>query len=557
MAHRSFRSLMRWVAPVLALMIAATLFPAFAQSDVRTFPETGHTLRGSFRSFWEANNGLANFGLPLTEEYVGPNGRTSQWFERARFELTEQGGRAVVELGRLGVEITGGKVFPKVPPIENSADRRYIAETQHIIQYGFKQIWETRGDTRIFGYPISEEIDEILEDGEWRTVQYFERARFEYWPNLPPGERVLFSRLGSALVPRELTPPPGQAAPAPAPAPGGPPPAVPASVNASVTPQSGPPGTTFAFVAQGFEPGEQVGIWLTAPDQSTFGAGFQATADGQGSIASARIGLTADNSFADGLWSFNAQGVASKKQAIGYFRVARAAGRAGDPNKLGLIAHDGLLRKGNVQITPAAAPAGRTFILAAAGYSPGESVSAWVTGPDGKSTPIDGAAVTLDAKGVVTVAVLTGGLPDGIYTAVARGNSSAVESAAAFRLTSDYLAGPGTPRPANVSGSATPADATAGTVIQIRGQGLAANEELEFWITEPSGAYTLIGAKADSQGRLGYNPVFDLRVTNEYLSGVYGLHFRGRSSGRRVDIYFTVTGTSGNGTLGFLQAWGR
>jgi hypothetical protein len=527
MARRSLRI----YAGLVAFALATAFFPVAAQSDVRTFPETGHTLRGAFRSFWEVNNGLANFGLPITEEYVAPNGRTSQWFERARFELTEQGGRAVVELGRLGVEITGGKIFPKVPPIENTADKRYIPETQHIIQYGFKEIWETRGDVRIFGYPISEEIDEILEDGEWHTVQYFERARFEYWPNFEPGKRVLLSRLGSALAPRELLPPPGQGQPAPAPAPA---PSVPASVNATVTPQSGPPGTTFAFTAQGFEPGENVGIWLTAPDQSTFGADFQAEADGQGSIANARIGITTDGGFAEGIWSFNAQGVKSKRQAIGYFAITRAASSPGDPNRLGNIAHDGLTRKGNVFIEPVAAPAGTVFFFAASGYSAGESISAWVTGPDGKSTPVGDDEISLNNDGIVEVAVRTGGLPDGIYTAVAKGNNSGVESAAGFRLTRDYVAGPGTPRPANNNGSATPADATVGTVIQIRGQGLVPNEELETWITEPSGAYFLVpqARRADGQGRVGYDPVLDLRVLEEATSGVYGLHFRGRSSGR-------------------------
>jgi hypothetical protein len=96
-------------------------------------------------------------------------------------------------------------------------------------------------------------------------------------------------------------------------------------VNAVVTPNSGPPGTSFAFTATGFDPGERVGIWLTLPDQSTFGAKFQATADSTGSIVGAKIGITSDASFAAGIWSFNAQGVRSSKQAIGYFRISGAA----------------------------------------------------------------------------------------------------------------------------------------------------------------------------------------------------------------------------------------
>lgn len=549
MARRLPRMLIHWGAPLLVLVLAAAMFPAFAQSDVRTFPETGHTLRGLFRSFWEANNGLANFGYPITEEYVAANGRTTQWFERARFELTSQNGQAVVELGKLGVEFTGGKIFPKVPPIENTADRRYIPETQHIIQYGFKEIWETRGDVRIFGYPISEEIDEILEDGEWHTVQYFERARFEYWPKFPPGQRVLVSRLGSALAPRELTSPVGPPAPLPA---------VPPSVNATVTPQSGPPGTSFAFAAQGFNAGEKVGIWLTAPDQSTYGAGFQATADDQGSIAGERIGITTDNSFADGIWSFNAQGVESKKQAIGYFRIARVENRPGDPNRLGQIAHDGLPRVGNAMIYPVLAPAGRSFLLVAGGYNAGESISAWVTGPDGKSNALDGRLITLDDKGQVQVEVPSGGLPNGAYIAVARGDRSGVENAAGFRVSDEYVAGPGTARPGSVNGSATPPEAGRGATIQIRGQGLAAGEPLEYWVTDPSGAYTLVAnpPAADGQGRIGYEPPFNVEVNDQVLAGVYGVHFRGKNSGRRVDIYFTVSGTGGRGGLLLPNGWG-
>ncbi len=53
--------------------------------DRRFFPETGHSIGGRFREYWERNGGMAQFGLPLTEDVV-ENGRTVQWFERARFE---------------------------------------------------------------------------------------------------------------------------------------------------------------------------------------------------------------------------------------------------------------------------------------------------------------------------------------------------------------------------------------------------------------------------------------------------------------------------------------
>ncbi len=541
---------------VLAALVATALPGARAQTEVRYFPETGHTLRGQFRAFWEANGALANFGFPITEEYSGPNGRTTQYFERARFELNEVGGRAVVELGLLGIEVTEGRIFPKVPPIENTADQRYIPETQHIIQYGFKEIWETRGDVRIFGFPISEEIDEVLEDGEWHTVQYFERARFEYWPNFPPGQRVLISNLGRRLAPSDRVipvPPPGsgQPAPQPQPQPQPAPAPLPPSVNATVTPPEGPQGTTFSFDAFGFEAGENVGIWITAPDQSTFGADFQAVADGSGSIAAENTGIGTDSSFPEGIWSFNAQGVRSGRQAIGYFRITGVTAPTGDPNRLGQLIHDDLPRQGLSFILPVAAPPGAEFILIGGGFDVNENVVAWVTLPDNTSVAVGAERIVKDGT-VVQVLVPTAGLGEGNYTAVINGQSTGAIAAAAFRLTSDFVAGPGTPRPANVSGGVSPSEGPQGTTFQVRGGGLRPNELTELWITDPLGGYLLYPEpfQAEADGRIGYNPPFDLTATNEAAAGVYGIHFRGLESRARVDVYFTVTGPAGQGTPG-------
>jgi mono/diheme cytochrome c family protein len=76
-----------------------------ANTDTLTFfPQTGHTVTGGFKAFWEANGGLAIFGYPITEEYAGytEDGApaTMQDFERARFEYRD--GR--VELAALGLQ---------------------------------------------------------------------------------------------------------------------------------------------------------------------------------------------------------------------------------------------------------------------------------------------------------------------------------------------------------------------------------------------------------------------------------------------------------------------
>lgn len=558
-AHVSRRR--HWGVLALILALCFGFIPTSqAQSNVTYFPETGHYLGGVFRNFWESNGGVYLFGYPITPEYVSDTGLITQYFERARFELVDAGN---VQLGLLGVELTAGRTFPKVPPIEDTPDRRYIPQTQHIIQYGFKQIWEQHGEQRIFGFPISEEVSEVLQDGQWHTVQYFERARFEYWPEFPEGQRVLISHLGRMLAPANLTAPqPPNAAPQAPAAPATPPetgsapapvPPLPPNVNATVSPSSGPPGTIFSFNATGFEDGEKVGIWLTAPDHSTSDVGFQARANGDGTLEDEEIALTTDGTFSPGIWSFNAKGIDSEHEAIGYFRITTGAAvtaPVGNPEQLGIIVHDQLQVDGNAFIVPMAAPSGTQFVLLAEGYSAGETIEAWVTNPDGGSQPIDAAAIQMDASGVVQVQVSTASFGDGIYSVTARGTSSGVTNGAAFKVTSDYVAGPGTPRPANTNSSVTPQEGGLGVTFQIRGEGLSPNESLEFWVTEPTGAYTLFPGiiTADAQGRIGYEPPLDLTTTNEFAPGVYGIHFRGISSGTRVDAYFTYVVPGAPGT---------
>lgn len=52
---------------------------------IRYFTETGHGIGGGFRAFWENWGGLQTFGFPLSEEFVTPDGVTTQYFERAIF----------------------------------------------------------------------------------------------------------------------------------------------------------------------------------------------------------------------------------------------------------------------------------------------------------------------------------------------------------------------------------------------------------------------------------------------------------------------------------------
>jgi murein DD-endopeptidase MepM/ murein hydrolase activator NlpD len=158
--------------------------PTTADPDKVYFPETGHYLSPTFRIYWQRYGGLAQFGLPLTEEFQEQNpadGKTYtvQYFERNRFEYHPEfkGTFYEVLLGLLGRQSTTGRAFPDAPAFTSTPQRFYFPETHHSLSNGFRAYWEKYGGLPIYGYPISEEFTE----GGF-TVQYFERARFEYHP---------------------------------------------------------------------------------------------------------------------------------------------------------------------------------------------------------------------------------------------------------------------------------------------------------------------------------------------------------------------------------------
>ncbi len=85
------------------------------------FPETGHNLRNSFKTYWEQNGGLAIYGYPTSEEFneasTDGNIYITQWFERARFEYhpENKGTKYEVLLGLLGNQIVGDPNMPDAP----------------------------------------------------------------------------------------------------------------------------------------------------------------------------------------------------------------------------------------------------------------------------------------------------------------------------------------------------------------------------------------------------------------------------------------------------------
>lgn len=168
----------RWLGLLLVamLLLAATPLNVSATVPSRYFPETGHTVRGGFLQFFDANGGVTNFGYPITEEILD-NGLMVQYFQRARFEWHPQNpGQYQIQLGLLGQEIHGSP-DPAVAPLPAGpgASVRYFPETGHNVTNAFLQFWTTRGGLRIFGYPLTEAFTSA-----GVTYQWFQRARFEF-----------------------------------------------------------------------------------------------------------------------------------------------------------------------------------------------------------------------------------------------------------------------------------------------------------------------------------------------------------------------------------------
>lgn len=97
----------------------------------------------------------------------------------------------------------------RVPAFNSTADRLYFPETGHSLAYGFLTYWQQNGGLARFGYPKTEEFTEYDPlVGKSYTVQYFERARFEYHPEFAGTEfEVLLGHMGRwALAKRGIDP---------------------------------------------------------------------------------------------------------------------------------------------------------------------------------------------------------------------------------------------------------------------------------------------------------------------------------------------------------------
>ncbi len=187
----------------IAPQVRQSIAPFTSTTERRYFAESGHSLAEPFKGYWEKNGGLAQFGYPLTEPFTErsiDDGKeyTVQYFERARFESHPE---APDPQYRVLLGFLGKGFHPPDPAVKAKEGARFFAETGHNVGGAFRARWEAGGGLAIYGLPISEEIKEISPiDGKTYTVQYFERARFEYHPENTAPYDVLLGQLGRQLL---------------------------------------------------------------------------------------------------------------------------------------------------------------------------------------------------------------------------------------------------------------------------------------------------------------------------------------------------------------------
>jgi hypothetical protein len=176
------------------------------EGDSRFFPETKQTVRGGFWRYWQGNGGLAQQGFPISgelQEKSDLNGKsyTVQYFERAVFEWhPENGWPYDVLLTQLGT-LRYKQLYPQGAPGQkpNTDPGTWLfPETGKSLGGSFQAHWKQAGGVAQLGFPISEEFHERSDlDGKEYTVQYFERAVFEWHPDNMPPYNVLLSQLGT------------------------------------------------------------------------------------------------------------------------------------------------------------------------------------------------------------------------------------------------------------------------------------------------------------------------------------------------------------------------
>ena len=350
-----------------------------------------------------------------------------QWFERVRLEYhPENLAPNDVLLGQFG-----RKIHPVDPPVAAKAGLQFFPQTGHNMQLDFFDFWTRNGGVAQFGFPLTEEFTEKLEDGKTYTVQYTERARLERHLENPAPNTIQLGQFGRRLLnsgaafpsPSPSTSPAaspvasGSPAPAASPAPR-------AGTQITIAPQQGPNGALFVVTGVGFTPNTL--YYLRVASQ-----------DGKSQVAFDDPTTKAD---ADGVviagFSFGGSVPAGVYQAS--VNTAATGGQTLASATLTLTGTNGAKPGPAIAITPSQGKGGDTFILTGVGFAPNTTYTLRVQSEDRKTTiNFNNSDVSADSDGVILSGFsLATSRPAGVYIAeiISKGGTPTVLTGATFTL---------------------------------------------------------------------------------------------------------------------------
>ena len=160
---------------------------------------------------WPENGTHLSINIPIG----GTQHATEAQLKALREVVDDWGGRDGHVIGHQEVDWTscpGTLMADFVVPYRNGEDDKPVADyvhfpqTGHGIGHGFLDYWQSNGGLMIFGYPLSDEVDEEVRVGDEKrtvTVQYFERAVFEYHADNEEPYKILLRRLGADALKRK------------------------------------------------------------------------------------------------------------------------------------------------------------------------------------------------------------------------------------------------------------------------------------------------------------------------------------------------------------------
>lgn len=319
----------------------------------QAFPQTGKRTGGVFLDYWQKHGGLAQQGLPLSDEFIETSSLDGkqykvQYFERAVFEYHPEntGTSYEVLLSQLGTFRWQAKqtaltpttipVTP-LPPTAGPATATPLppgvldcsgipASSQGVVATPGCGPYGTEFHFAAPGFTPGEDIQvSVLRPNGIKGTPFHDtadasgnstQAIVTTLSPVPGVWQITFAGVDSGKTATgffKVTGPDVSGCT------DGPPPL---SRDASVSPACGIRGyTTFQYAATGFKPGELVGIYFTLPNRNVFDARFQEPANQDGYVIGVHYQFYDVATNVPGVWAATFEGVESHIKRIAYFKL--------------------------------------------------------------------------------------------------------------------------------------------------------------------------------------------------------------------------------------------